>query len=161
MYLNYQFVPDFQIILRNGEERDCEYLASVFTEVWAGIPEKDRAAILARSYGRIMVDVQKGAAKLRRVLGKGGELELSRTLVDTAPRNVLIHFVACDFAGKVHDFVSAKAIARQAEPRQNAKQRIFSILERWGYPSKVQPEFTRADELRIRANLAAMQRERS
>jgi hypothetical protein len=161
MYLNHQLVPGFQIVLRNGEERDREYLASVFTEVWAGIPEKDRAAILGRSYGRITVDVQKGAAKLRHMAGKTEGLELSRILVDTSPRNVLIHFVARDFAGRVHDFVTTKAIAHQTEPRQNAKRRIISILERWGYPRKVHPELTPADELRIQANQAAVQREQS
>ncbi len=59
MYLNYQLVPGFPITLRNGEERDCEYLASVFSEVWTGIPDKDRAAILARGYGCVTVDVRR------------------------------------------------------------------------------------------------------
>ena len=83
---------------------------------------------------------------------------LSRIAVDTFPRNVLVHFVARDLAKKVDDFEYPKVIAGQKVPRQNARQRIISVLERWGYPARVEPELTRADELRIQANLAIVKR---
>ena len=159
MYLNYQLVPGSQIILRNGETRDCEYLASVFTEIWTGIPENDRAAILARSYGRVIIDVEKGVAKLRRAMGKVGMFELSRALVDTSPRNVLVHFVACNFANRLHDSVSAKTIARHKRHARTPNSGSSPSLSAWGYPSKIEPEFTQADELRIAANLAAANKE--
>ncbi len=57
MYLNHPLVPGCSITLRYGEERDCGYLTGVFAEVWARIPDKDRAAILSRGYGQIAVDV--------------------------------------------------------------------------------------------------------
>ena len=167
MYLNYQLVPGFQIILRNGEERDCEYLASVFSEVWTGIPDQDRAAILSRGYGHITVDIQRKARRRRmkldypQELKQAGDMGLSRIAVDTFPRNVLVHFVARDFAKKVDDFEYPKTIAGRKPPHQNARQRLVSILERWGYPARAEPELTRADELRIQANMAIIKSKHS
>jgi len=153
MYLNHPLVPRFQITLREGEERDREFLASVFTEVWEGIPEKDQTAILARGYGCVTVDVLEINDGFQGVPDLGGDIRLNRAKVDGYPRNVVAHFVARELAHKVDDFHHPNPVARLKEPRVEAKRRVVSILHRWGYPARVRPVFSPSDEERIRANL--------
>ena len=153
MYLNHQLVPGFPITLRYGEERDRDFLADIFTEVWGGIPELDRTAILARGYGCVTVDVVEMAA-VHRTTEMGGEIRLARTAADTYPRNVAVHLVARELAHKVDEFVHPKPLVQRREPLQNARQRVAAILDRWGYPAKAGPQTTAADEARIRANRA-------
>ena len=82
MYLNHTLVSGFPLTLRYGEERDRDYLADIFAEVWAEIPENDRSAILSRGYGRIVVDVL-GRQDLAGVSNTGGDFRLKRRIVDT------------------------------------------------------------------------------
>jgi len=153
MYLNHSLVPGFPLTLRYGEERDRALLADVFTEVWAEIPEGDRSAILARGYGCVTVDVLEKHG-FQGLADMGGDIRLSRTEVDTYPHNVVAHIVARELAHKVDDFSHPSPVARLKEPRQEAKRRVVSILERWGYPARAKPQYTPADEERIRANAA-------
>ena len=121
-------------------------MAEIFTEVWADIPEIDRSAILARGYGRVDVDVlEKGA--IRGPADRGGDIPLDRAAVDTYPRNVVLHLVARDLARKVDDFISKpKSVTRRKKPDRDTRRRIITILERWGYLARVEPEYTPADE---------------
>jgi hypothetical protein len=155
MYLNHPLVPGFPFTLRYGEERDREYLAAIFTEVWAEIPDGDRSAILSRGYGDIVVDVldRQGFEGLSNT---GGDFRLKRNVVDTYPRRALLYLVAQKLAQKVVDFSYPNLVARQNEPRGTAKRRLATILERWGYPAKPRIEYTRADEDRIRAILGTV-----
>jgi len=154
MYLNHQLVPGFPITLRYAEERDRDFLAEIFTEVWARIPETDRTAVLARGYGQITVDVVEVAGNLHPIMEMGGGIALIRAAVDTYPRNLLVHLAARELAFKVDDYIHPKTLTRRKNPRHNIRQRVATILERWGYPAKAEPELTRADEFRIRANSA-------
>lgn len=151
MYLNHRLVPDFPLTLRSGEERDRDFLAGVFTEVWAGIPEIDRTAILARGYGQITVDVLETQG-FQGLADMSGDIRLHRSKVDTYPRNIVAHFVARELAHKVDDFYHPSPVARLKEPREEAKRRVITILQRWGYPARAKPEHTPADEQRFRAN---------
>ena len=85
MYLNHPLVPGFALTLRYGEERDREYLATIFAEIWAEIPDNERAAILSRGYGDIVVDVldKQGFEGLSNT---GGDFRLKRSVVDLYPR---------------------------------------------------------------------------
>jgi len=150
MYLNQPLVPDFPLTLRYGEERDRFFLADIFAEVWAGIPEADRTAILARGYGCVTVDVLEKHG-FQGLVDMGGDIRLSRAELDTYPRNVVAHIVARELAHKVDDFSHPSPVARLKEPRQDAKRRVISILDRWGYPARAKPDYTPADEERIRA----------
>jgi hypothetical protein len=142
-------------VLRYGEERDRDYLAVIFTEVWAGIPEKDRAAILSRGYGQIAVDVlRKDRRDFKTRFDTSGDIRLKRSAVDMKPRKALVHLVAREFAHKVDDIDYPDFVARRSEPPTNAKRRVVAILERWGYPAKETREYTPADKERMRANLA-------
>ncbi len=151
MYLNHPLVPGFPLTLRCGEERDRDFLASVFTAVWTGIPDSDQTAILARGYGQITVDVLE-IEGFDRLVDMSGDIRLSRAKVDGYPRNVVAHFVARELAHKVDDFHHPNPVARLKEPREEAKRRVVSILQRWGYPLRAKPEYTPEDEQRIRAN---------
>ena len=91
MYLNHSLVPGFPLTLRDGEERDRDFLSDVFTDVWERIPEKDRAAILARGYGQVAVDVL-DIDILREQVDTTGNIHLNRTKVDNSPRNIVAHF---------------------------------------------------------------------
>jgi hypothetical protein len=155
MYLNHPLVPGFPLTLRYGEERDRDYLATVFTEVWSEISDNDRTAILSRGYGDIVVDVldKKGFEGLSNT---GGDFRLKRTVVDTYPRNALLYLVAHRLAQKVVDFSFPNRISRQNEPRGTTKRRLATILERWGYPAKPKMEYTQADEDRIRTTLGTI-----
>jgi len=153
MYLNHPLVPGFPLTLRYGEERDRVFLADVFAEVWAVIPEIDRSAILTRGYGRVDVDVSErpgvqGSADM------GGDIHLGRAAVDTYPQNVVVHLVARELARKVDDFSKPKPVALPKELDRDAKRRITTILRRWRFPARAIPEPTPADKERIRANLA-------
>ena len=81
MYLNHPLVPGFALTLRYGEERDREYLSTVFSEIWAEIRNNERAAILSRGYGNIVVDVldKEGFEGLSNT---GGDFRLKRSVVD-------------------------------------------------------------------------------
>ncbi len=151
MYLNHPLVPDFPITLRYGEERDRLFLAEVFAEVWAGIPEIEQAAILARGYGCVTVDVLEKHG-FEGFADMGAEIRLSRTKLDAYPRNVVAHLLAHELAHRVDDYFHPSPVARLKEPRDDAKRRVVAILERWGYPPRATPEFTAADKERIRAN---------
>jgi hypothetical protein len=150
MYLNHPLVPDFPITLRYGEERDCEYLAGIFSEVWKAIPSHDQSEILKRGYGRVVVDVL-SKRDFYGVANTGGDFRVKRTVVDSYPRKALLYHVAHKLAVKVDDCFHPNPTVRENEPRGLAKRRIATILERWGYPLKPRMEFTRADEERIRA----------
>jgi hypothetical protein len=153
MYLNHTLVSGFPLTLRYGEERDRDYLADIFAEVWAEIPENDRSAILSRGYGRIVVDVL-GRQDLAGVSNTGGDFRLKRRIVDTYPRQALLHLVAHRLAEKLDDFLHPNMVARQNEPHGIARRRIATILQRWGYTSKAdKTDYTPADEARIRAIL--------
>ena len=162
MNRRYQLVADCPITLRNGaEERDREFLAGIFTEVWATIPDEDKAAIRAQAYGRpdgITIDVMpadhmEGFDGLSK---PGGDIWLSRNPVDYFPRASVLRIAAHELAHKVDDAAHAVTIARLSEARRNAERRVATILNRWGYPTKVQPgEPTQADNERIGANLRA------
>jgi hypothetical protein len=152
MYLNHPLLPGVAITLRYGEERDREFLAGVFAEVWEEIPQIDRSAILARGYGQIAVDVldmpgSQGLSEMRQ------DIQLTRLAVDTHPRNIIVYMVAHALGHKLDDFTHPDAAARKNESRRTVNRRIGVILQRWGYPAKPTAEFTPADELRIRANL--------
>ena len=153
MYINHQLVPGFPITLRYGEERDRDFLTEVFTEVWEGVPELDRTAILARGYGRITVDVL-DMEPVHHSTDMGGEIRLTRAAVDTYPRNVAVHLVARELAHKVDEVIHPRPAVQRIEPLQNARQRVATILDRWGYPPKAEPEIKPEDEERIRADLA-------
>ena len=148
MYLNEPLVPGFPLTLRYGEERDRRFLSGVFTEVWEGIPDTERNAILTRGYGRITVDVLE-IDGYQGPVDQGGDIRLSRDKIDSYPRNVVVHIVARELAHKVDDFFHPNPAARLKEHRQDAKRRVLSILARWGYPARAKPEFTAADEERI------------
>ena len=153
MYLNHPLVAGFPITLRSGEERDREFLASVFLEVWVGIPETDRSAILSRGYGQIAVDIVTREDLIG--LSEAGEgIRLKRWKVDTYPRTALLHLVAREMALKVDDVEFPNFVVRRTEPHRNMERRIITILGRWGYPAKAKMEITPADEVRIRANRA-------
>ncbi len=155
MYLNHTLVPGYPITLRYGEERDRDYLGTIFAEVWAEVPENDRTAILSRGYGHIVVDVL-GRQDIVGVSNTGSDFRLKRRVVDTYPRQALLHLVAQRLAEKVDDFVHPNMVARKNEPRGIARRRIATILQRWGYPAKAdKTEFTPADEARIQAALGA------
>jgi hypothetical protein len=156
MYLNHPLVPDSPITLRYGEERDGNFLAKIFTEVWEEIPQLDRSAILARGYGDIQVDVSESRTSHPAAASRK-DIRLPRAAIDTYPRNVIAHLVAHELARKVDDYVHANPAALQRESRRNVSRRVETILERWGYPLKATPEFTPADNVRIRANLAAVE----
>lgn len=160
MYLNHPLVPGFPFTLRYGEERDRAFLAEVFTEVWAEIPEADRAAILARGYGRVDVDVME-KQEVHGPADVGGDVLLRRNAVDSYPYNVVVHLVAREMARKVDDFTKPKQLSRPREPREEANRRVVAILQRWGYPARAKPEYTPADEERIRANRAQARPEES
>ncbi len=150
MYLNHPLVSGFPLTLRYGEERDRLFLADIFAEVWAGIPETEQTAILARGYGCVTVDVLEKHG-FEGLADMGGEIRLSRAQIDTYPRNVVAHIVARQLAHKVDDYSHPNPVARLKEPRQDAKRRVVSILQRWGYPPRAKPEYTPADEERFRA----------
>jgi len=153
MYLNYPLVPDFPITLREGEDRDKEFLAAIFTEVWLNIPDLEQAAILARGYGRVNVDILEKDG-FQGLVDMSGDIRIGRAAVDTYTRNVMLHLVAREFAHKVDDYFHPSPVARLKEPRLEAKKRVAIILERWGYPLRAKPEYTPADVVRIRANRA-------
>jgi hypothetical protein len=155
MYLNHPLVPGFALTLRYGEERDREYLATIFAEIWAEIPDNERAAILSRGYGDIVVDVldKQGFEGLSNT---GGDFRLKRSVVDLYPRSALVYLVAHRLAEKVVDFFYPNLVARQNEPRGIARRRLASILERWGYPAKPKMEYSPADEIRLRAALGTV-----
>ena len=138
MYLNHPLVPGFPLTLRTGEERDREFLAGVFAEVWADIPEIDRTAILARGYGNITVDVvakdaTHGTAEI------DGDIRLSREKIDHYPRNVVAaHIVARELAHKVDDFQHRNPAARVNEPREEAKRRVLLHPRSMGLPAASQ-----------------------
>ena len=138
-----------------GEERDREYLATIFAEIWAEIPDNERAAILSRGYGDIVVDVldKQGFEGLSNT---GGDFRLKRSVVDLYPRSALVYLVAHRLAEKVVDFFYPNLVARQNEPRGIARRRLASILERWGYPAKPKMEYSPADEIRLRAALGTV-----
>jgi hypothetical protein len=146
MYLNHPLVPGFPLTLRYGEERDRDFLVDIFAEVWEGIPEDDRTAILTRGYGKVTVDVleTEGPAET------SGDIRLIRGKIDSYPRNVVAHIVARELAHKVDDFSHPRHAARVTEPRLEAKRRVLAILQRWGYPPRAKPVNTPADEERIR-----------
>ncbi len=151
MYLNHPLVPGFPLTLRYGEERDRDFLADIVAQVWAGIPEDEQTAILARGYGRIDIDVLEPRGDLEPVQ-MGGEIPLSRVKVDAYPRNVVAHIVAREFARKVDDYSRPKSAIRSRDQREEVNRRLVKILQRWGYPARAKPEFTAADEERIQAN---------
>ena len=150
MYLNHPLVPDSPITLRYGEERDRDYLAGIFSEVWKVIPAHDQAAILKRGYGHVVVDVL-SKRDYNGLTNTGGDFRLKRTVVDSYPRRSLVYLVAQRLAVKVDDCFHPNPTVRQNEPRGLAKRRIATILERWGYPLKPRMQYTRADDERIRA----------
>ena len=145
MYLNHPLVPDFPVTLRSGEERDRDFLADVFTEVWAGIPETDRTAILARGYGRVIVDVLETDG-FHGLVDMSGEIRLSRRQSGQLPAQHRGPLRSRELGHKVDDFHHPNPVARLKEPREEAKRRVISILERWGYPPRARPEYTAADE---------------
>jgi hypothetical protein len=151
MYLNHPLVPGFPLTLRYGEERDRDFLADVFTDVWEGIPEADRTAILTRGYGQVTVDVLETGG-YHGPSDMAGDIRLNRVKIDSYPRNIVAHIVARELAHKVDDFVHPRPAARVDEPRQDAKRRVLAILHRWGYPPRAKAVMTPADEERIRAN---------
>ena len=102
MYLNHPLVSGFPLTLRYGEERDRDYLAAIFSEVWAEIPEKDRSAILSRGYGHVAVDVLDRHDFVGRSEA-GGDIGLGASKVDSFPRKALRHLVAHELAHKVDE----------------------------------------------------------
>ena len=85
------------------EERDRDFLAGVFSEVWATIPEEDKTAILSRGFGQgITVDVW-GPDTMQGFDGlsdKGGDIWLNRTAVDFHSRASLIRLAAHELAAQ-------------------------------------------------------------
>ena len=161
MYLNHQLVPGFPITLRYGEERDRDYLAEIFTEVWAEIPELDRTAILARGYGHITVDVLEMAGALHPVVEMGGDIGLIRAAVDTYPRDLAVLLVARQLAHKVDDFAHPKSLIRRKKPRHSTRQRVAAILERWGYTVRTEPEPVQDDDARMKSDPADVKSDES
>ena len=156
MYLNYPLVPNFPITLRYGEERDRDYLAGIFRELWAKIPAYDQESLLTRGYGQIDVDIVSNK-DFNKLSNSGGNFFVKRGIVDSYPRESLLYHVAHKLAVKVDDIFHPNPAVRQNEPRGTAKRRITTILERRGYPpSKPKLEYTQADEERIRANHGVM-----
>ena len=155
MYLNHPLVPGFALTLRYGEERDREYLSTVFSEIWAEIRNNERAAILSRGYGNIVVDVldKEGFEGLSNT---GGDFRLKRSVVDLYPRKALLYLVAYRLAQRVVDFFYPNVATRQNETRGITRRRLASVLERWGYAAKPKMEYTPADEIRIRAALGTV-----
>jgi len=169
MNLRHRVATDCPITLRSGEERDRDFLAGIFTDVWAAIPEEDKTAILSRGFGQgITVDVW-GPDTMQGFDGlsdKGGDIWLNRTAVDFHSRASLIRLAAHELAHKVDDAAQfakvdlleqpAKAeafIARMSEPRRNTERRVATILKRWGYPAKAKSKPTQADKDRAWANM--------
>jgi hypothetical protein len=148
MYLNHTLVPGFPLTLRYAEERDRDFLTEVFSEVWEGIPETDRNAILTRGYGHLTVDILQADGH-RAGVDMSSEIRLSRVKIDSYPRNVVIHMVARELAHKVDGFFHPTPPALAKELRQDAKRRVLSILQRWGYPARAKPVHTPADQARI------------
>ncbi len=154
MYLNHPLVSGFPLTLRQGDERDREYVSAVFAEVWAEIPESDRVAILSRGYGSLAIDIL-GSREFDGPSDQGGEIRLKRSVVDTYPRKALVNLVARELAYKVDNMENPHLVARLKKPRQNAQRRVASILERWGFPPHEKMVYTPADEERIKASRAA------
>ena len=93
MNLRHQVAPDCPITLRSGEERDRDFLAGIFSEVWATIPDEDKAAILSRGFDiGIIVDVYPHEAMqgFDGLSSNGGDIALNRTAVDFHSRASLI-----------------------------------------------------------------------
>ena len=151
MYLNHPLVPGFPLTLRYGEERDRVFLADVFAEVWAEIPESDRAAILARGYGQ----------SHRRCPGKtsgfGGSwiwavIFSSPRRNRYLPHNVVAGMVAREFAHEVDDFFHPNPVARLKEPRQDAKRRVVRSFSGGAFRPGQSRSIPQADQEQIRAS---------
>jgi hypothetical protein len=153
MYLNHPLVPGFPIFLRRGQERDREFLTEAFIEVWAMVPEKDRAAILARGYGRIDVDIL-NVTDFMRPSEVSGEIRIKRSAVDTYSRDRIVYLVARELARKVEEYTRPDFLVLLNEPRRSGAHRVATIMHHWGITKKPGLELTPADEARVRANLA-------
>ncbi|MEI8372749.1 MAG: hypothetical protein WCJ35_07935 [Planctomycetota bacterium] len=152
MYLNHELVTGFPLTLRYGEERDRDYLALIFTEVWGEIPEKNRLEILSRGYGHVAVDVL-NVQDFKGHANKDGDIRLPRTMVDFYSRSRMVHVVAHELARLLDEFDHPDFFVEK-KLCQNMERRIATILELWGHPAKATIGYTQADEARIRANRA-------
>jgi hypothetical protein len=142
--------PDYPIVL--GQDRDRDYVGGILAEVWARIPQKDRAAIMSRGgkYG-VKIEVLE-IHEMPPVAGQsqciGGQISLNRFYVDRAPRDVVAYILAHELAHKADDASRLPydmlrlpdhppAIrARLMEPKRNAERRVETIIRRWGLRKK-------------------------
>ncbi len=136
MLLKHPLVPGF-VSLRHGEERDRQYLAGIFSEVWAAIPAADQWEIRLRGAGKLVVDVLAVVGKPSRALDGasniGGWIGLQRRAVDSYSRRKVLHIVAHELAHKLDDATSGCGRELSA-----CEHQVEQILERWGLPTCVE-----------------------
>jgi hypothetical protein len=152
MYLNHPLVPGFPLTLREGEERDRDYLAGVFSEVWTIIPENEQTAILSRGYGQITVDVLDIPAT-GSPSGRGAEIRLPRAAIDTFARKDLVYFLAHEFALRLDDYDHPDLVVQLKRRRRKIERRAGVILQRWGFLTGAKAEYTAEDKQRIQSIL--------
>ena len=143
MNLHHQLVPGCPITLRYGEERDRDFLAGIFTEVWATIPDEDKAAILSRALDRgIAVDVLPPQA----MRGFDG---LSDMGGDIRRKSPLCGLLLARLSGSHRSPRTGAQAGRCIPPHHycatsrappKRRCRVATILKRWGYPALPKPK---------------------
>jgi hypothetical protein len=115
--------------------RDIAPLESIFREAWRRIPAADRAAILSRCLGVILVDVYDDLDGSGWAAASGKRICLRRKEVDSFPRHVLLYIVGHEFA-HLADYAAhpEQAERNDAQATEDSERRVHAVLEkRWGF----------------------------